>query len=131
MSAMSESMLTDSQALIADLQRQLTECRAERDEALAQQTATAKVLQVIDASPGDLAPVFEVILEKAHTLCGAVQGAMFLFNDGHFRAVATRGHAGGVLNARMRAGMRGAGYHVDSSRCSPASRFIFQIVISR
>ena len=64
MSATPDSALADSEQLIADLQRQLAECRAERDEALARETAMAEVLQVINSSPGDLAPVLETIFDK-------------------------------------------------------------------
>jgi two-component system NtrC family sensor kinase len=83
--------LTDLKQTIAELEQRLHASVAERDELLQQQVATNEVLQVINASSGDLAPVFDAILERAMRLCEAKFGLLATYDDEQIRTVAARG----------------------------------------
>src|ERR1700686_4877990 len=117
MSATVENAVTDLQRTNAELQQQLDQALAERDEPLAQQPATAEVLGVINSSPGDLAPVFQSILEKAHALCGADHGSLQLYDGENLHAVATHGVASAFADI-LRQGYRAAD--------SPASQALIE-----
>src|SRR5262249_23134384 len=65
----------------ADLKKKLA-------EALEQQAATSEVLGVISRSPGELARVFQAMLENATRICGAKFGILFRYENGVFHPAA-------------------------------------------
>jgi GAF domain-containing protein len=88
-----------AQAVIAiENTRLLNELR----ESLAQQTATADVLQVISSSPGALEPVFQAMLEKAVSICAAKFGTLYLCDADAFRMVATHNAPPAYVEARTK-----------------------------
>jgi signal transduction histidine kinase len=60
-------------------------------EALEQQTAASEVLRVISSSPGELAAVFQAMLDNAVRICEAKIGILFRYENGAYTAVATLG----------------------------------------
>jgi len=94
----------DLQQTIADLRQELARRNAERDEAAAQQRATIEVLQVINSSRGDSAPVFAAILDNALRLCEAAFGFLASYDGERFQRVAQK-DVPAALAAYFRTGM--------------------------
>ena len=73
-----------------ELERRLKAAVAERDELLQQQSASAEILKVINASPDDLTPVFDTIVRAASRLCDAEYAFIYqLKADDLYHTVAT------------------------------------------
>src|SRR2546430_8597799 len=89
----------------ADLKRRLNEALAERDEAEARQAAIADILQLINTSQGDLSLVFDVILKKAHDLCGAEVGVLLSYDGQCYWPMAAQGTSARFLE-HIRDGFR-------------------------
>jgi GAF domain-containing protein len=63
----------------------------ELSETLEQQTATSEVLRVISSSPGELEPVFQVMLENAVRICDAKFGVLYRYDGKLFHLEALVG----------------------------------------
>jgi GAF domain-containing protein len=86
----------------ANLRKQLDDRTRELKEALEQQAATAKVLRVISASPGELEPVFETMLANATRLCEAKFGVLYRSEGDALRVVAMHGAPLAYVEERRR-----------------------------
>ena len=91
------------QAVIAiENARLLNELR----ESLQQQTATADVLKVISASPGELEPVFQAMLTNATRLCEAKFGHLYRWDGDALRLVAMLNTPPALAEARAKSPLR-------------------------
>ena len=77
--------------------------RHELAEAREQQAATTEILRVISASPTDLQPVFDVIVQSAVRLCGGLHSNVYRVQGGLIHLVAHHNFSPAALEHLQRA----------------------------
>jgi GAF domain-containing protein len=100
----------DQAAIAIENARLLNELRRRTDdltESLEQQTATSEVLRV--SSPGELEPMFEIMLQNAVRICGAKFGNLLLCENDCYRVGASYGAPAAYVDFLRREGP----FHVD------------------
>jgi len=75
---------------VQELERELTEARR-------QLAATGEILRLISRSPTDVEPVFDAIIASAVKLCGAHQGAVYLYDGNLVHLGAHRNYAPEII----------------------------------
>jgi GAF domain-containing protein len=90
----------------ARLFNELRQRTADLGESLEQQTATSEVLQVISSSPGDLQPVFEIMLQNAVRICDAKFGNIYRWDGDALHLVATHNTPPAFAEALRRSPVR-------------------------
>jgi len=100
MNATLDAAAADPHQTIAELRRQLDECRtelaarnSEYGERIAHQAASNEVLKVMSASPGDPQPVFDLITRRAWELCNANGAALYGFDGELIHLLSAHGTA--------------------------------------
>jgi len=109
--------LADQAVIAIENTRLITEQR----EALEQQAATAEVLQAINASRGNLAPVFDKMLEKATVVCNAEIGTFWIYDGEQMHPAASRGLPPAFVEFLNQGPVQREGYH---ERLFAGQRFI-------
>jgi two-component system NtrC family sensor kinase len=91
MTATLDDEVNDLRRANLELQRRLDEALAERDEGEAQKAAMAEILEVINASPGELELVLQTLVETAVSICAADKAMIYRLGDGLYRTAASFG----------------------------------------
>ena len=86
-----ESVGARSSSIIAGQEAEVARLTRELHEALEEQAATSKVLQVMSASPAEIQPVLDAVAENAARLCEANNAVIFRLESDRLRHVASYG----------------------------------------
>ena len=90
----------------ANQETEIARLSSQLNEALEQQTATSKVLQIISSSPGDLQPVFAAMLENGVRICDATFGNVYLLEGDALKSAASLNTPAAFAEVRGRSSFR-------------------------